>query len=440
MEGLPPEPLQVARRGRPPVLEAFLLWSGLLVCVLRGFSSQRSLWRLLTSRGLWNRPPLRLTSQALYDRLKNTPATHLLTLFSQLTAALRERYASVCDVPYASFATEILALDHSTLDAVFRKLKRLRDLPRKDPRLIPGQLATLFDLRRQFFWRVEFWEDAARNEKYHVEHWLDGLPQGALLLFDLGFFAFAWFDALTQRGFWFVSRLRKKVTYQVEHAFFDGEAGPVHLRDCLIYLGVYRADRAAHPLRLIEITSARGAFRYLTNVLDPQRLPASHVVELYRRRWDIEQAFHLLKTHLNLFFIWSAHQNVVLQQVFGTLIIAQVVLSLRTEVALAAKAQLREVSLPLLVRWLPEFALAGLDPVRTLVERGRLAGIIRPFRGRDYDLPNVSLSVYAFPSERPPPREARYAGKQGKSAKRPYASGATRKHGWGLRQRRARAR
>jgi hypothetical protein len=39
--------------GAPRILPSFCLWAGLLVCVLRGFSRQRDLWRLLTARGLW---------------------------------------------------------------------------------------------------------------------------------------------------------------------------------------------------------------------------------------------------------------------------------------------------------------------------------------------------------------------------------------------------
>ena len=131
-----------------------------------------------------------------------------------------------------------------------------------------------------------------------------------------------------------------------------------------------------------------------------------------------------------------------MQQVFGTLVIAQVLFAMRTEVALAAKAQLREVSLPLLVRWVPELALAGQDPIRTLAQRGRDAGIIRPFRGREYALPCPDLQEYKFPPDRPPPAKARYAGKQGthaSSTQSGYKS-ATRKHGWGLRQRRPRIR
>ena len=434
---LPPAPRPPGQPGAPPVLPAFLFWAGLLVCVLRGFASQQSLWQLVCLQGLWNYRRVPLTRQAIYARLQRTSATPLLAWLDRLTPLLRQRFASLNDVPYAPFAAEILALDHSILDAVLRKVKLFRELPRGHPQLLPGQLATLFDVRRQLFWKVEFWEEATRNEKHDLLHWFAFLPVGTLLLFDLGFYAFHWFDTLTERGCFFVSRQRDKISFVVHHMLYDGPAGAVHLKECVGYLGAYRADRAAHPVRLIEIGTAHGTFRYLTNVLDPRLLPAAHVVELYRRRWDIETVFKLLKSQLNLFLIWSGHVNVVMLQVFATLIIAQVVLALRNEVAQLAKASLREVSVPLLIRWLPELARDPGDPVATLARYGRSAGIIRPFRGQSYALPRLHPDQYAVPLERPPPRKPRYAGKQGQpgSHRRPYLHRGARKRAWGLRSR-----
>jgi Transposase DDE domain len=436
------EPRSPRGPGSPPVLPAFLFWAGLLICVLRGFSAQQDLWQLVCLKGLWNYPRIQLTRQAIYNRLARTPGTRLLELFNRITLVVRQRFEGLCDVPYAAFATEIFALDHSTLDAVLRKLKIIREVARGSVQLIPGQIATLFDIRRQLFFRVEFWEDAQRNEKHDVAHWLELIPAGSLLLFDLGFYAFRWFDTLTERGFFFVSRQRKKISFVLDHLIYHGPAGPVHLRESIGYLGAHRADRAAHPVRLIEVFTARGTFCYVTNVLDPTLLPAAHVVQLYRRRWDIETAFKLLKSQLNLFLIWSGHLNVVMHQVFASLIIAQVVLAFRNEIAQVAKAQLREVSLPLIIRWAPELARDGQDPVLTLARYGRNAGIIRPFRGKAYDLPRVKPEDYAVPIERPPPRKPRYAGKQGKpgSYTPPRVDRRARKQAWGVRQRTVRTR
>ena len=420
------------RPGRPPLLSVFVLWAGLLVCVLRGFTAQRSLWQLLCARGLWRFPAVTLSEQALYQRLARLGPEPFLQFFVQLTAVLRTRYAAVDHLRLAPFATEVFALDHSLLDPVCRKLQLFRQVPAGASCLLPGRLASLFDLRRQLWWRVEFWEEARRHETCDVEDWLQHVPVGSLFVFDLGFYAFRWFDALTQGGCYFVSRLRVNSSFQVLHTLYDGPAGPVHLRDQWVYLGAYRADRASQPLRLLEIRHATTTYRYLTNVLDPALLPAADVQGLYRRRWDIEQAFNTLKTHLNLFLVWSGQPGVVQLQVAATLVLAQVVQAFRLEVAREAEADVREVSLPLLLRWLPELAATGVDPVAVIAQRGRLGGLIRPFRGKEYAVPVVAGSAYTLPAEHPPPRTARYAQKQPSGQPAP----STRRGGWKRRTRR----
>ena len=61
-------------------------------------------------------------------------------------------------------------------------------------------------------------------------------------------------------------------------------------------------------------------YRYLTNVLDPQRLSARQVCELYRRRWRIEDAFALTQRVLDLAYVWTGSTNAVQLQIYATLI------------------------------------------------------------------------------------------------------------------------
>src|SRR5207244_715841 len=145
------------------------------------------------------------------------------------------------------------------------------------------RLATLFDLRRQLYWHVELEKDAHRNVRFQVDRLLALVPAGTLLLADLGYFGFRWFDQLTQQQLFFVSRLREKTSWVIYHVLYQGGSNQAFLRESLVYLGAHRADRAGQPVRLIEVTWPGRPWRYITNVLDPALLPASHVVHLYVR-------------------------------------------------------------------------------------------------------------------------------------------------------------
>ena len=395
-------------RGRPPLLPAMALWAGLLVCVARGLRHQADIWRLLTQHGLWDLPRYAVTDMAVYKRLEATPPTVLARFFSQITALLRAQFPAASATHLAPFAPEIYALDRTVLDKVTRKAQFLRGCASKDPRLLPGALACLFDVRRQLWVRLRYVERPEHDPREDFAPFLQHVVPSSLLLFDLGYFGYWIFDRLTELGYHWISRVRSQVSFTPIHVLYAGSGSGLALRDELVYLGQYRADRGAQPVRLLTLTRAGQTRQYLTSVLDPHRLPAWQVVALYQRRWDIEQAFNLVKTHLGLYLLWSSHRNVLLHQIFATFIIAQIVLSLRAEVARQARVDLEEVSLPLLLRWLPWLAHDGHDALAEFVRRGREAGYLRPTRRGRWEVLRPEAADYQLPPEPPPSRTPRY--------------------------------
>jgi hypothetical protein len=402
---------QRQRRGRPCILPALCLWIGLVVGVLRGFTSQADLWRLLAEHRLWDYPRFPVTDQAVYRRLETGASPPLADLFAAVTTALRDRLAPFALTRLAPFAAEVVALDQCHLDPVARSLPVLRSAKPGDDALLPGAFGALFDLRRQQWRTVQHHADPHQNEKVDARALVASLPQGSLVLADLGYFGFAWFDWLTAAGYHWVSRLRAKTSFTVRHVFYqDGET-----RDVLVDLGVWRADRAAHTVRLVQFRRGGTPYRYLTNVLDPVQLPLRQIAELYARRWDIELGFNLVKTYLGLHLLWSAKPAIILHQLWAVLTIAQVLLALRMEIAGRADVDPFEVSLPLLVKHAPQYAARGEDPVAAFVERGRAAHYLRPSRRVTVLAPDIPADqITPVPPGLVLLRVARYAGKQGR--------------------------
>jgi hypothetical protein len=402
---LAPEP---RGRGHPRILPALMLWAGLLVCVARGFSAQLDLWRLLTVTGLWDFPRVTVTDDALYKRLKRAGAAVFEQLFAHITAVVHAQRGARPLVleNVATFATGIYVLDGTTLEAITKRLPTLRQ---RAGTVLAGKIAAVFDLRAQLWHHLSFEASPTQNDKVAAPRLLASLPAQSLVLADLGYFSFPWFDQLTQQGYWWVSRLRAKTSSTLIHTFYQ-RAGVV---DALVWLGAYRADRAAYPVRLVQFTHRGKTWRYLTNVLDPRQLPFADIARLYARRWDIEMMFDLVKTHLHLHLLWSSQPTVIVHQVFAVFTIAQILLGLRADIAAQANAEVFEVSLPLLIRWLPRFARDGQNPVQMLVAYGRHAKIIRPTTRLTLTFPEIALADYQLlPGGPPPPRVPRYAGKK----------------------------
>jgi hypothetical protein len=425
------EPAVHGHRGRPRVLPSLALWAGLLVCVVRGIAHQRGLWRLLRLGSFWLVPPLPISDEAVYRRLEQEGTAPLQARFTQVSTVLASRLDPLIPLSFqhlAAFASDVVALDEMTLDQVARTVCGLRALPAGASALLGGTLAGVFDLRRQQWrtvqwrtvqwrtvqwrtvqWRTVQWRtDAAQNEKVAAPDLVAGLVPGTLVVADLGYFGFRWFDALTTAGLWWVSRLRAKTSYTLLHVYYqEGDT-----LDALVWLGAYRADKARYAVRLVQFRVGATTHRYLTNVRDPGQFPLREIAQVYARRWDIELAFLLLKAHLHLHLLWSAKPVVLQQQVWAALIVSQVIHAFQFEIAARAQCDPFDVSLALLVEYFPRLAADGHDPIQVFVAQGRTLGFIRPSRRTKIVAPLILPEQFAaLPPGLALEREPRYAGK-----------------------------
>jgi hypothetical protein len=186
----------------------------------------------------------------------------------------------------------------------------------------------------------------------------------------MGFFSFVWFDAFTDAGKWFVTRLRQKTAYKVVRVLSQGQ----HYRDEIIDMGQYRSNPCIHPVRFVSVRWSNTWYTYITNVLDPGPLSPQQVCDLYRRRWRIadalwsgsptmeayqsEDAFLLTKRLLGLAYLWVAGSNGVQIQIYATWIFYLVLIDLCSEVAVALRQPLEQISVEMVFRSLYHFSRA----------------------------------------------------------------------------------
>ncbi len=394
-------------RGRPQTLSNDHLWLALLVAILQGGTSFAKIWRLITWTGVGHWPILELSRAAIRKRLLHANLDSLHDLLTRVSAALLPWTSPFQQCSLAPFATDVLALDQSTLDAVRRCCQDVREEAKDSPRLLVGKLAGFFDVRRQQWVRLLFRDDVFANEKSFVEELLAGIQPGTLILTDLGYFSFPWFDLLGDLGCWWLSRLREKTSYTLVHPFVQQGT----TLDALIWLGAYRADCPKHLVRLLQFEHQGICYRSITNVLDPDLLSMSDAARLYARRWDIELAFKALKGELGIHLWWSSHPILVLQQLWAALILAQVLHALHLRVAAEAGVDLFEVSLPVLVTLLAQAPARSTTEslISLLVRKGRQQGLIRASRRYQAVVPALLEPPLAAPADLVKTRKPRYA-------------------------------
>lgn len=358
-----------------------------LAMLWRRIPGVSSLQRLLAQeRILWTQPT-QVSQPALSERFLTFPAElfervlQAVLVQLPLRATRRTRPVPLLLQGLQARFAACYALDATTLEALFRKLKALQDEP--EARLA-GQLAVVFDLVSHLPAKIWFQEDPGRNEKLIVPQLLAWLPVNSLLVFDLGYFAFTFFDALSQTGNWFVSRLRDKTSFTVQQVLVDRP----QVRDRIVKLGVFRSNRSERVVRLIEVQLAGAWRQYVTNVLDPQQLTIVEAVGIYERRWQIESAFLLVKRLLDLAYLWVGSLNGVQLQVWATWLYYAVLIDLCDDVAELLDLPLERISVEMVSRSLYFYVQAQHNgftgsAAEYLAQQAKLLGVVKRLRPPD---------------------------------------------------------
>jgi hypothetical protein len=337
---------------RSPLRQRILSVEVMVLCmldfVLLRMQSMAEVVRRLQEGKIEGFDAVDVSSQAFYKRLRAIPHQLYLQMLQGTSQLLKQRQATTRRALSAlgSYAGGVYAVDDTTLDALVRRTKVLKQKPKGDLATLGGRLACAIDLLTGKFEQVVYDSDAAANEKSHVRSVIEPLPAQAMLVFDLGYFSFALFDWITETNRYFVTRLRNKATYETLCVLADR----AHYRDRIVWLGKYRADRAANPVRLVELQINGRWWSYVTNVLQPSRLSAEQLWGLYSQRWTIEMCFAAVKRSLGLSYLRSTVQNAMLTQVWATLTVYQVLQDMRLEVAHAHGWDEDDVSWEMLMR------------------------------------------------------------------------------------------
>lgn len=270
--------------------------------------------------------PVEVSESAFYKRLYAMPHDVFRAVLQEVTAVVRRTGLERDGIKkLAPWAAGIYAVDDTTLDALMRKTSVLQAHPKGAMETLGGRLSCALDLKTGLLAEVLYDPDAAANEKPHFGKLLDVMGTNNLFVLDLGYFSFPLFDRLTDSGNFFVTRMRQKTSYEVVIKGVDTDV----YRDSLIYLGKHRADRAAHPVRLVEFKLGDQWHAYVTNMLDPRKLGVEQLWKLYCERWGIENVFAVLKQNLKLAFIHPCKTNGILAQIWATLTVYQVLQDLR---------------------------------------------------------------------------------------------------------------
>ncbi len=383
---------------RDRILNLPLMVAAVLTLLWRDVPGVTELTRILAREGFLWCNPTQISQQALSNRFLTFPAELLERVFKDLLPSFKSSWSKRKQRPLPesvqytlSKFDKIWIVDSSVLEALFKKLKSLEDVPKGQ---LGGKIGVVIDLLTRLPVEIWFKENPRTNDTKLEENILSLVPANTLLLLDRGFYHFSFWLQLIEQKIHFITRLKKGASIKVEAVFTDSYS----LRDRLIHLGSGTKRTPLVRVRLIEIRSGNTWHSYLTSVLEPTILPPYVVADLYRKRWRIEQAFNTVKRLLGLSYLWTGSMNGIKLQIWATWLFYAVLMDLGDAIADELALPVDRISLEMIDRGFYHFSVAhqkGLtdNPLKyfTAPENQDL-GIVKSSRK-----PPIRLIIAPFP-------------------------------------------
>lgn len=201
------------------------------------------------------------------------------------------------------------------------------------------------------------------------------LPVGSVLVFDKGYNNYQWHKSLTDRGIFWVTRIRGNAKYRiVERLPVDGKSA-VTSDQIIQYIGKHQYDDELPAIRRIGYRdpATKKHYVFITNHFS---WSAQTIADIYKQRWQIELFFKWIKQNLKITAFLGTSKNSVLTQVMAALCVYLLLSYLKFQ----SKAKL---SLQQIIRLLQINLFAGR----------RLLELLDPMQRKPESAPQLRLAL-----------------------------------------------
>jgi len=140
-------------------------------------------------------------------------------------------------------------------------------------------------------------------------------PKGSIVAIDRGYTDFAWYKELTDKGIFFVTRLKKAADYRVIARRSVDKRKGLTSDQTITFRGKLTARKCPIPLRRVGYRDAESGKQYyfLTNNF---KLAAKTIADIYKSRWQVELFFKWIKQNLKIKSFVGTSKNAVLTQIW----------------------------------------------------------------------------------------------------------------------------
>ena len=147
---------------------------------------------------------------------------------------------------------------------------------------------------------------------------------GDILAFDRAYIDYAKFEELTRNGVIYVTKMKKNLVYAIsDDTMYMTSDGKMSYRIQYVTFTkcVKDGEDIVHKARIItyvDIKKTRAKLIFL--LTNDMEMPIEEIVEIYRKRWEIELLFKQLKQNFPLRYFYGESSNAIKIQIWVTLI------------------------------------------------------------------------------------------------------------------------
>lgn len=140
-------------------------------------------------------------------------------------------------------------------------------------------------------------------------------PRGSMVAIDRGYNDYAWYNQLTEKGIFFVTRLKSNAKTRVVSRRPVLSSKGLSSDQTIEFTGVLTAKKCPIQLRRIGYRDPETGKRYvfLTNNF---KLAAKTIADIYKARWQVELFFKWIKQNLKIKSFVGTSKNAVMTQIW----------------------------------------------------------------------------------------------------------------------------
>jgi putative transposase len=148
-------------------------------------------------------------------------------------------------------------------------------------------------------------------------HHLD-FPRGSVVVFDKGYSDYGWHKSLTDKGVFFVTRIRGNAKYRVlEHRNVPQGTG-ITSDQTIQFTSVRSSRKDLLPVRRIGYRDPE-TNRHYVFITNQRKWSAKTIADIYKQRWQVELFFKWIKQNLKIKAFLGTSENAVMTQILVAL-------------------------------------------------------------------------------------------------------------------------